>query len=130
VCSVCKQRFTTMEQVAPPQLRVEKRDGRTEPYDRSKLLRALKQVAKHRPLDDDALEGLVERIETDLQRGGIRHVRWSRIVELTLDALRAVDRVAEQRLAANYIDDTGALRFEEAAPAAVRPQLPLFSEDD
>ena len=131
VCTVCKQRFTTLEQVAPPPIRVEKRGGTIEPYDRAKLRRSLTRVCKHRPLDDDALDGLVDRIESELTRTSVRHVSWARLVELVLDALRTVDRVAEQRMAASYIDDTGALRLDDAASHdAERPQLGLFSEDE
>jgi transcriptional repressor NrdR len=129
VCTSCKQRFTTLEQVAPPPVRVEKRDGAVEPYDRAKLRRALARVAKHRPLDDDALDAIVDRIESKLS--AVRHVGWHRLVALVLDELHAADRVAEERMAANYLDDTGALRLEDApAPADDRPQLGLFSEDE
>jgi transcriptional repressor NrdR len=128
VCATCKQRFTTLEQVAPPPIRVEKRRGGAEPYDRAKLRRCLARVCKHRPFDDDALDVLVDRIESKLTQTSVRHVGWARLVELVLDALAAADRVAEQRMAANYVDETGALRLENA-PTDTRPQLPLFEED-
>jgi transcriptional repressor NrdR len=130
VCGSCKQRFTTFENVAPPAIRIEKRDGAHEPYDRAKLRRALVRVCKHRPLDGDAIDNLVERIEAELARSPAKLVRWSRLTELVLDALRATDRLAEQRMAANYIDDAGALRFEDApSPDESRPQLGLFSDE-
>jgi transcriptional repressor NrdR len=131
VCTSCKQRFTTLEQVAPPPIKVDKRRGTQEPYDRAKLRRSLARVARHRPLDDDALDGLVDRIESELTRASVRHVGWGRLVELVLDALHNADRVAEARMAANYLDDTGALRLADAvAPTDDRPQLGLFSEDE
>jgi transcriptional repressor NrdR len=130
VCSQCKQRFTTLEQVAPPPIRVEKRNGAVVPYDRAKLRSALARVVKHRPVDDDAIDGMVDRIESALTRTSVRHVSWTRLVELALDALRAVDRVAEQRMAANYIDDAGALRLDPVPTGTERPQLGLFSDDE
>lgn len=123
-CTQCKQRFNTLEQVAPPRLRVEKRRGGTEPYDRAKLQRCLLRVTKRRPIDDERLENLVEHIESEL--GQAKAVRWSRLVELVLAALGGVDRVSQQRMAANYLDDSGVLRFEEDHPFDTTPQLPLF----
>ena len=129
VCTVCKQRFSTLEQVAPPPIKVAKRRGAVEPYDRAKLRRCLARVCKHRPVDDDALDGLVDRIESDLR--GVRNVSWARLAELVLAALAGVDRVAERRMAGNYLDDAGVLRFEDApAAGAAPPQLGLFSEDE
>ena len=130
VCSSCKQRFTTLEQVAPPAIRVEKRDGRVEPYQRGKLRRSLARVGKHRPLDDDALDSLVDRIESELTRASVRHVSWARLVELVLDALGGSDRTAQQRMAANYLDDAGSLRLDPAPVDGTRPQLPLFGDDE
>jgi transcriptional repressor NrdR len=130
ICSVCKQRFSTLEQVAPPPIRVEKRNGAVVPYDRAKLRASLARVARHRPLDDDAIDGLVDRIESALTRTSVRHVSWARLVELVLDALGAVDRVAERRMAANSIDDDGALRLDARPQGTERPQLGLFSDDE
>jgi transcriptional repressor NrdR len=128
VCATCKLRFTTREQVAAPNLRVDKRRGGVEPYDRAKLRRCLARVGKHPPLGDDAIDDLVDRIESELMRAQVRVTRWSRIVELVLDALGAVDRLAQQRMAANYLDDTGALRLDDAPAAGPRPQLGLFPD--
>jgi transcriptional repressor NrdR len=130
VCAVCKQRFTTRERIAPPSLRIEKRRGIVEPYDRTKLRRSLSRVARHRPLADDALDELVDRIEAQLTKTQARTVRWSQLVGLVLDALRPLDGVAASRMEANYLDDTGALRLDETAAPAVPPQLGLFSDEN
>jgi transcriptional repressor NrdR len=129
VCLTCNQRFTTHEQIAPPQLKVEKRRGGTEPYQRAKLRRCVERVARHRALDDEVLEDVVEHVEAKLMNA--RTVRWWRIAELVLDTLRGVDGVAAQRLAANYLDEGGVLRLEDAAgPAQEPPQLGLFEPDE
>jgi transcriptional repressor NrdR len=126
VCTQCNWRFTTLEQIALPQLRVEKRGDRPgEAYDRAKLRAALERVTRHRPIE---LDGVLNRIEATLSE--LRHVRWSRLVELAIDALRAVDPVSAERLAANYADETGVLRFDDPAPTAPRPQLGLFPEEE
>lgn len=129
VCGACKLRFTTREQVEAPRLRVDKRRGGTEPYERAKLRTALARVCKHRPVSDEVLEDVLERIEAQLVRTQARTVRWSQLVELVLDALAPVDRVAARRMEANYLDEAGVRRLADAPPPGPRPQLDLPGVD-
>ncbi len=130
-CTVCKRRFTTYETVGAPSLKVQKRDGRLEPFDLEKLLTSLRRVAAHRGMRDDDLRRIARDIEATLVDSGRKSVSWRDVVELALDRLGHVDPIAARRLAANYTDDSGAVRFDEAAPAADSPQLglPLDEED-
>jgi transcriptional repressor NrdR len=133
VCMVCKRRFTTYEKVGAPGLKVHKRDGNIEPFDGDKLLRALERVCAHRPgIRPEDLRRIARDIEATLLDGGRKSVAWSDIVSLALDRLRNIDPVAAHRLAANYTDETGALRYDAAQPAASSPQLglPLPRADD
>ncbi|HTR50602.1 MAG TPA: ATP cone domain-containing protein [Kofleriaceae bacterium] len=130
-CTVCKRRFTTYEKLGAPGLKVHKRDGRVEPFDADKLLRALERVAAHRSgvgLDD--LRRIARDIEATLVDSGRKSVAWSDLVPLVLDRLRNVDPITASRFAANYTDETGALRFDQAATAAESPQLGLPLNDD
>src|SRR5215470_5693742 len=130
LCTVCKRRFTTYEKVGAPGLKVHKRDGSVEPFDGDKLLRALSRVCAHRPgLRDDDLRRIARDIEATLLDGGRKSVAWSDIIGLALDRLENVDPVAAQRLRANYTDESGAVRFDAAAPAR-SPQLGLPLADD
>ncbi|MBX3160827.1 MAG: transcriptional regulator NrdR [Deltaproteobacteria bacterium] len=122
-CTVCKRRFTTYERLGAPALKVTKRDGTSEPFDGDKLLRALKRVCAHRPgLRDDDLRRLARDIEAtlvdDVLGAGRKSVAWSDIARLVLRRLANVDPVAAQRLAVNYTDESGDVRFEAGAPAA------------
>lgn len=130
-CTACKRRFTTYETVGAPSLKVQKRDGRLEPFDLEKLLTSLRRVAAHRGMRDDDLRRIARDIEATLVDSGRKSVSWRDVVELALDRLGNVDPIAARRLAANYTDDSGAVRFDEAAPAADSPQLglPLDEED-
>jgi transcriptional repressor NrdR len=131
-CTVCKRRFTTYEKVGAPSLKIQKRDGRLEPFDGDKLFRSLQRVAAHRGLRDDDLRRIARDIEATLVDSGRKSIAWSDVVQLALDRLANVDAITARRLAANYADDSGAVRFDEAAPAAESPQLglPLESDDD
>lgn len=131
VCTVCKRRFTTYERVGAPSLKVVKRDGNLEPFDGAKLFHAMQRVSAHRGgVRDEDLRRIARDIEATLVDSGRKSIAWSDIVSLALDRLGNVDPVAARRLAANYTDDSGAVRFEEATPAIDSPQLGLPLADD
>ena len=131
VCTVCKRRFTTYEKLGAPGLKVGKRDGTTEPFDGDKLLAALRRVCAHRTsVSDDDLRRLARDIEATLVDGGRKAVAWSDIVTLALARLENVDPVSASRLAANYTDETGAVRFDRGTHASPPPQLGLPLADE
>ena len=131
VCTVCKRRFTTYEKLGAPSLKVAKRGGELEPFDGDKLYRALQRIAAHRAgVSDDDLRRIARDIEATLLDGGRKSVAWHDIATLALDRLRNVDAIAAQRLAANYTDESGAVRFEDAPAEVGSPQLGLRLGDD
>ena len=131
VCTVCKRRFTTYEKVGAPGLKVQKRDGRVEPFDGEKLFHSLQRVAAHRPLvRDEDLRRVARDIEATLVDSGRKSIAWSEIVAAALERLGNIDPIAAQRLAANYIDESGAVRLGDAAPAANPAQLGLPLTDE
>lgn len=130
-CTVCKRRFTTYEKLGAPGLKVSKRDGSSEPFDGDKLLAALRRVCAHRTMvSDDDLRRIARDIEATLVDGGRKSVTWSDIATAALDRLRNVDAISADRLAANYRDEAGDLRFERTASSQPPPQLGLPLADD
>jgi transcriptional repressor NrdR len=126
LCTACKRRFTTYEKVGAPGLKVAKRDGSVEAFDGDKLLAALGRVAAHRTaVTPDDLRRIARDIEASLVDSGRKSIAWSEIVTLVLARLENVDPVSAQRLAANYTDETGVIRFDRGAPAQPSPQLGL-----
>jgi transcriptional repressor NrdR len=133
VCNVCKRRFTTYEKLGAPGLKVSKRDGGVEAFDGDKLFSALRRVAAHRStVADDDLRRIARDIEATLVDSGRKSITWSDIVTLALSRLENVDPVSAQRLAANYTDETGAVRFDRSAVEQPSPQLglPLTEAED
>ena len=133
VCNICKRRFTTYERLGAPGLKVGKRDGSVEAFDAEKLLAALRRVAAHRTtVSDDDLRRIARDIEATLVDSGKKSTAWSDIVTLALRRLENIDPVSARRLAANYTDETGAVRFDRSAPEQPSPQLglPLTDGDD
>jgi transcriptional repressor NrdR len=133
VCTACKRRFTTYERLGPPGLKVAKRDGTIEPFELDKLLRALRRVCAHRPgITDAALQRVARDIEAKLVDSGRKSVTWSDLATHVLDRLANLDPVAAQRFAANYTDESGAVRFDRGAQDASSHQLglPLLSDEE
>ena len=131
VCTVCKRRFTTYEKVGAPALKVQKRDGSLEAFEGDKLFLPLQRVAAHRGVRDEDLRRVARDIEATLVDSGRKSIAWNDIVSLALDRLKNIDSIAAHRFAANYVDETGVLRFDEKAPPADPRQLglPLTDED-
>jgi transcriptional repressor NrdR len=132
LCNECKRRFTTYERVAPPGIKVVKRSGKTEPFDSEKLTRAIGRIARDRPgLGKAQIARMARAIEAQLLDDGVKTIRSTDMVARILDILRDVDRVAHQRLAANYLDEDGQLRIGPRAPGpADAGQLGLFDDEE
>ncbi|MGD2206681.1 MAG: ATP cone domain-containing protein, partial [Anaerolineae bacterium] len=69
-CQDCERRFTTYERVAPLRLRVIKKDGRREAFDRDKILRGIQIACGKRPITTETIEELVSGIESELYHRG------------------------------------------------------------
>jgi transcriptional repressor NrdR len=131
VCTICKRRFTTYEKLGAPGLRVGKRDGSVEPFDTEKLLTSLRRVCAHRNnVSDEDLKRITRDIEATLVDSGRKSISWSDLVSLALARLQNVDPVCAQRLAANYTDETGEVRFDRSSPSQPPPQLGLPLTDE
>src|SRR5688572_6589917 len=93
-CESCKRRYTTYERVEQAVPMVVKKDGRRQPFDRSKLLRGLQRACVKRPVQGDALERLLDEIERGLVETGEQEVASSEVGRRVLAALRELDQVA------------------------------------
>lgn len=113
-CMSCGERFTTYEAVELSLPRVIKSDGNRERFDESKIRRGLVKALEKRPVESDAIEQVVNRIEKQLTSEGVREIPSSRIGELLMDALRDLDQVAYVRFASVYrsFQDVNAFREE------------------
>jgi transcriptional regulator NrdR family protein len=76
------------------------------------------------------LRRIARDIEATLVDQARKSIAWSEVVQLALDRLANIDPITARRLAANYADDSGAVRFDDNAPAAESPQLGLPLADD
>src|SRR4051812_22644752 len=69
-CSACGHRFTTFERRERPPLRVRKRDGHSQRFDRAKLRAALLRSTHKRQVSPADVEALVERVAIAVEAAG------------------------------------------------------------
>jgi transcriptional repressor NrdR len=100
-CSSCGERFTTYERVEAPPITVVKRDGSKQAFDRQKLLRGLSRAAGGRPVSEEQLEGLADRIAVSL-RGRGPEAAAEEIGELCVRGLAELDPVSGILFASVY----------------------------
>lgn len=114
-CTQCSYRFTTYERLEEVALNVIKRNGGKEPFDRSKVIAGLQAAAKGRPVSQEELLAVAERVEDNLRLVG-GDVTSTQVGHEVLDQLRALDEVAYLRFASVYknFDDAADFRRELA----------------
>jgi transcriptional repressor NrdR len=101
-CLACRKRFTTYEKVEEITLYVIKKDGRRDVFDREKIKRGLLTACKKRPVSLQTIEDIVNRIEIELYEKFDREVKSTKIGDLVMRELKAIDHVAYVRFASVY----------------------------
>jgi len=101
-CEDCGKRFTSHERVEEILPMVLKKDGRREPFDRMKVIAGLKKACEKRPVSVDAIEKMVDRLESRMQEGNEKEIPTSKIGEWMMLELHDVDEVAYVRFASVY----------------------------
>ncbi|RJP74720.1 MAG: transcriptional repressor NrdR [Candidatus Abyssobacteria bacterium SURF_17] len=101
-CLSCTKRFTTYERIEEIPLMVAKKDGRREPFDRSKIVIGVLKACEKRPVAVDQIEELVDRIEKSINSSMEKEVSSETIGAMVMEELRSLDEVAYVRFASVY----------------------------
>ena len=101
-CLGCSKRYTSREHIEEIEYRVIKKDGRPEPFSRQKLVGGLMRACEKRPVSMQQLEGIADRIESELQDRPDREMKTTEIGARIMDELRRVDHIAYVRFASVY----------------------------
>jgi transcriptional repressor NrdR len=101
-CLECGRRFTSYERVEEIPFLVVKKDGRREPFDRSKLLAGLHRACEKRPIPAKALDAIADEVEQMVQDSPDREVEARAIGEKVMSRLKELDKVAYVRFASVY----------------------------
>ena len=103
-CNQCGHRFTSYENIEEKPFMVIKKDGRRQPFDRSKLEKGIERALEKRPVSTAMIESIVSEIEDQAYLRGreTREIHTSELGELTLEKLHELDKVAYIRFASVY----------------------------
>lgn len=103
-CLACNKRFTTYESVEQVQLRVIKKSGVRESFNRNKLRAGLIRACEKRDISADQLENIVAVVEKKLRANRSHELATGSIGNIVLGELRKLDQVAYVRFASVYRD--------------------------
>ncbi|MCX5526987.1 transcriptional regulator NrdR [Streptomyces bobili] len=125
-CPDCSRRFTTVETCS---LMVVKRSGVTEPFSRTKVINGVRKACQGRPVTEDALAQLGQRVEEAVRATGSAELTTHDVGLAILGPLQELDLVAYLRFASVYrafdsLDDF------EAAIAELRETGHLAADDE
>ncbi len=102
-CLKCKHRFTTYEQIVQAELKVLKRDGKSEDFSPEKIRRGVEKACwKRNNITSDAIDELVRRVVGDLESAYDREVPAAEVGNCIMRHLRELDKVAYIRFASVY----------------------------
>ncbi|WP_329138882.1 transcriptional regulator NrdR [Streptomyces sp. NBC_00670] len=117
-CPDCSRRFTTVETCS---LMVVKRSGVTEPFSRTKVINGVRKACQGRPVTEDALAQLGQRVEEAVRATGSAELTTHDVGLAILGPLQELDLVAYLRFASVY-RAFDSLEDFEAAIAELRQQ--------
>jgi transcriptional repressor NrdR len=110
-CPACERRFTTVEQT---QLVVVKRCGVVEPFARDKVIAGVRKACKGRPVTEDDLARLGQKVEDTLRSSGQAEINAEDVGLAILQPLKELDAVAYLRFASVYRHYESVDDFEQA----------------
>jgi transcriptional repressor NrdR len=113
ICEDCDKRFTTYERVEGVDLKVIKKDGSKENFDREKIKRGLLKSTWKRPVTMLQIELLIEEVESRLRQKDAQEVKSWEIGNLVLNRLKKLDPLSYLLFASVYRDFGDLSDFEE-----------------
>ncbi|WP_291382883.1 transcriptional regulator NrdR [Demequina sp.] len=110
-CPNCGRRFSTVETFS---LSVVKRSGVVEPFLRSKIISGVRKACQGRPVSDDDLALLAQKVEESIRESGQAEIDALDIGLAILPPLRELDEVAFLRFASVYQAFDSLADFDQA----------------
>ncbi len=100
-CAKCNKRFTTYERIETD-LGIIKKDGRVEQYKREKLRGGILRACEKRPVSQEQIDIVVDKIEAMLREMNSSDVQSKVVGDLVMKELKKLDKVAYIRFASVY----------------------------
>lgn len=131
-CPDCSRRFTTVETCS---LMVVKRSGVTEPFSRTKVINGVRKACQGRPVTEDALAQLGQRVEEAVRATGSAELTTHDVGLAILGPLQELDLVAYLRFASVYrafdsLEDFEAAIVELREETRQRPAADEADDED
>jgi transcriptional repressor NrdR len=101
-CISCNYRFSTYENPQPLNLKVIKKNGRTEIFDKQKIKNGLVKSLNKRPFSPKDIDKILCEIEHTIYQKHSKKVKTSQIGKIILDKLYIKDEIAYLRFASVY----------------------------
>jgi len=112
-CPKCEKRFTTYERAEGVDIRVIKKSGKVENFDREKLKHGVMKATWKRPVTMEEIEGLIDEVEGVLRKKSSMEVRSWEIGNLVINRLKKLDPLAYLLFASVYRDFQSLEDFQE-----------------
>ena len=101
-CNKCEYRYTTYEYILANPVKVIKKSGDREEYDRSKLEKSFNIACKKRPIPEEKIQQAIHSIEEKISNISNIEIEAYQIGELVMEELKDIDKVAFIRFASVY----------------------------
>ena len=101
-CNACNFRYTTYEYVLDNPVKVIKKSGEREEYDRAKLEKSFNIACEKRPIPEEKIQQAISRIEEKISNISNIEIEAFQIGGLVMKELKEIDKVAFIRFASVY----------------------------
>ena len=101
-CNKCEYRYTTYEYILVNPVKVIKKSGDREEYDRSKIEKSFNIACKKRPIPEEKIQQAIHSIEEKISNISNIEIEADQIGELVMAELKDIDKVAFIRFASVY----------------------------
>jgi transcriptional repressor NrdR len=101
-CLGCGRRLTTYERFEPTTLKVVKKNGVREPFEREKIRRGLERACWKRPISDEQIETTVSAVQMAINASFDDEIDSRTLGEIVMEHLSDLDQVAFVRFASVY----------------------------
>ena len=101
-CIECEYRYTTYEYILNNPVKVIKKTGDREEYDRNKLEKSFHLACKKRPISADKIQIAIQNVEEKISNISNIEIDAHQVGELVMEELKQIDKVAFIRFASVY----------------------------
>ncbi|MDD4353627.1 MAG: transcriptional regulator NrdR, partial [Candidatus Nanoarchaeia archaeon] len=112
-CLTCTKRFTTYESVEPIKIKVLKKNGQLQDFDKNKIVNAIIKSRSKKTLPIEKIEEIADSIENELLSKNSFNITSKEVGELILKNLKTADPIAYIRFASVFKGYTDVSHFED-----------------